>query len=299
MEDWEDEGPSKRSAPPVVDALVKQILESPPEQVDPPDLIDRLRHDGPGGCFEDTLETDDRQQASGPGVATGVLTATRSPHWLARYYRIRDGIPGQIVFHRRRISAYLRATMNYLIAEVDPEAMVARESVCLVLVRWIYAHEDFHFYADIQRHVSGLARSTTNKQERLLEEGLATAWSRTYILTLDGKTKFVPEAVDWWLGTLSVPGYGDWRDYATRAKFTEGYNRLISGQTTGESAKREVYHSIAPNWSPWCDYWILGEYSSQLDNAPCGWRGMFNKRWADDWHEAALGWDKVWRRYPP
>ena len=202
---------------------------------------------------------------------------------------MRDGLPGSIVFHRPRITVFLKATVDFIESTGLKAAMRQRE-LCEMLVWGIYAHEQFHCLCDVQRNLAK-SKDQTTPLERLREEGLATAWEwrsiRAYGRQADVPSSLVSAAIHWWFDSMESAGYRDWKNYVHRCDFLAAARQYIA-PASALVRRTDRTHEWQPvpkaaqvlndAWralctvAPWCYYTII--HGECLEGqAPVGWPG--------------------------
>jgi hypothetical protein len=196
----------------------------------------------------------------------------KAPTCLAWYCGMRDGLPGTIVFHRPRITSFVRATFEYLKSNgIDTDPF--HKELCKTLVWGIYSHEQFHFLCDVLRHRAKCSVQRT--QEQLLdEEGLATAWEwrsiQAYTRQVNVPAKVAAPAVHWWFDSISAPGYCDWKNHLHVCDFAAATERYLGQWSTAQNPGN--------TWLPlevearWCNYEVV-DGDTLESRQPIGWRG--------------------------
>lgn len=176
--------------------------------------------------------------------------------WMAKYRRVRDGIPGIVVFHRPRIASFFWATVNHLRAKgVSCDGRLAQ--LAGMLVFGIYAHEQFHFFCDLRRQL-------LNDGVLDEEEGLATAWewrsAQVYGRRVGVPPEVASEAIHWWFDGIVASGYREWKNYVHRCDFLQAAQHVL-----------ELPQSVL-EFVSWCDYSII-ETEGVANRRPACWNG--------------------------
>lgn len=189
-----------------------------------------------------------------------------STSWLGRYVRIRDGIAGNIILNRSNLARFVRCAQSELVRRGHGYDSEIRNATPYYLVWATYAHEQFHFICDLARNG---APPGVFHEDRLLEEALATAWSRRCMLCKGEGTPGLKELVDWKFDWITAPGYRDWKKYENASvlrKVASWYADLIH-------FPEYLDHNLVPTAraASWCNYWIGGE--SALADRARGRRG--------------------------
>lgn len=206
------------------------------------------------------------------------LDADESGCWLGRYVPIRNGIPGQIILHRQNLARLICCARTDLeILGYAPDAEI-QQALPYYLIWATYAHEQFHFICDIARTDSS---SQAAPKDGLLEEALATAWGRRFMLCVGTGTPGIGALVDWKFNSISAPGYRDWKQYNTPGALPKAIQKYLGYST------QYLNYTLVPTAqaASWCNYWIGGDFPL-LGRAPGrrGDRGFF----APELHECVL-----------
>lgn len=140
------------------------------------------------------------------------------PSLLGIYIPMRS--PGQIILIRRNLRGFYWSLVKSLWAGglryITPSDL---HGALQLVIGKTYQHELFHYRCDVLRQVFG------GQYDALLEEALAVAWSRLWILDQDRRTSigkmnrvFFYRLIEMAYAYKS-PGYRDWANYANIVSF--------------------------------------------------------------------------------
>jgi hypothetical protein len=183
--------------------------------------------------------------------------------WLGLYRPMRHGVPGNVILHARNLTLFFhRARVD--LASGGHNFDWADEHNLASLIFWgTYAHEQFHFLCDAARR-----RGAGLSYDRLVEESLATAWSRVCILWLGQQLEasFAVDLAHWKFDSIVAPGYREWRNFKTM-------NDLRSAADHYAGLSHDYVWVPSGQIATWCNYWLGGDFPSGIADRVRGRRG--------------------------